>query len=173
MAPDLARKTGGNMTKPLSASAQKAQASLDRAGLEVRIIEHETAARTSAQAAETLGCSVAEIAKSLVFRGTDSGEAVLVVASGDNRVDLAKVAALVGESVVKPDAAFVREVTGFAIGGIPPLGHAQPLRTLIDQSLLRFPTVYAAGGTPHAMFPIAPSDLVRVTGGLVVDVREG
>lgn len=160
------------MTKPLSPSAQRAQTALAEAGLAVRITEHETAARTSAQAAETLGCSVAEIAKSLVFRGSQTGAAVLVVASGENRIDLSKLASLLGEPVAKPDAAFVREVTGYAIGGIPPLGHAQRLRTLIDQSLLRFGTVFAAGGTPNAMFPIAPGDLVRVTGGQVADLRE-
>jgi len=160
------------MTKPLSPSAQRAQLALEKAGLAVRVIEHETAARTSAQAAETLGCSIAEIAKSLIFRGAETGTAVLVVASGENRIDLNKIAALLREPVVKPDAAFVREATGYAIGGIPPLGHAQPLRTLVDQSLLRFQTVFAAGGTPNAMFPIAPADLVRVTGGQVADVHE-
>lgn len=160
------------VTHPLSPTAQRAQAALQAAGLAVTVVEHPTTARTSAQAAETLGCSVAEIAKSLVFRGEVSGKPVLVVASGENRIDLAKIARLLGEPVGKPDAAFVREVTGFAIGGIPPLGHAQALRTLIDQNLLRYTTVYAAGGTPNAMFPVAPADLVRATGGEVADVRQ-
>lgn len=142
------------------------------AGLAITVTEHQAAARSAAQAAQTLGCSVAEIAKSLVFRGDVSGEPLLVVASGEHRIDLAKLKALLGESVSKPDASFVRDVTGFAIGGIPPLGHARPLRTLIDQSLLRFATVYAAGGTPNAMFPVAPTDLVRATGGQVADVHE-
>jgi prolyl-tRNA editing enzyme YbaK/EbsC (Cys-tRNA(Pro) deacylase) len=95
---------------------------------------------------------------------------VLVIASGSNRVDESKVAALVGEAIGKADAAFVREATGFAIGGIPPLGHAERLAPLIDRDLLRYDVVYAAGGTPHAMFPLAPADLVRVSGGTVADV---
>lgn len=167
------RPTDSRMSKPLSPSAQRAQEAMRAAGLSATVVEHQTAARTSAQAAETLGCNVAEIAKSLVFRGGVSGRPVLVIASGENRIDLAKLEKLLGEPVGKPDAAFVREVTGFAIGGIPPLGHAQPLHTLIDQSLLRFATVYAAGGTPNAMFPVAPDELVRVTGGQVADVHEG
>lgn len=142
------------------------------AGLAVTVTEHQAAARSAAQAAQTLGCSVAEIAKSLVFRGDVSGEPLLVVASGEHRIDLGKLKALLGEPVSKPDATYVREVTGFAIGGIPPLGHARPLRTLIDQNLLRFATVYAAGGTPNAMFPVAPAELVRASGGLVADVHE-
>ena len=116
-----------------------------------------------------LGCAVAQIAKSLIFR-TASGAPVLVIASGANRVDEAKVAALVGELIGRADAAFVRECTGYAIGGIPPLGHARRLNALIDQELLRFDVVYAAGGTPHAMFPLPPSDLVRVAEGRVADV---
>ncbi|MBI3147017.1 MAG: YbaK/EbsC family protein [Betaproteobacteria bacterium] len=160
------------MSDALSASAQRAQAAVLAAGIEARVTEHETAARTSAQAAETLGCSVAEIAKSLVFRGAHSNEPVLVVASGEHRIDLAKLAALIGEPVHKPDAAYVRQVTGYAIGGIPPLGHARALPTLIDQSLLRFAKVYAAGGTPNAMFPVSPLELVRATAGRVVDIHE-
>jgi prolyl-tRNA editing enzyme YbaK/EbsC (Cys-tRNA(Pro) deacylase) len=157
------------MSAPLSPSAQKVQDALLRAGLDCRIVEHAAAARTSAEAAATLGCSVAEIAKSLVFRCGEDG-AVLVIASGANRVDEGKLAALLGEAVGKADAARVREVTGYAIGGIPPLAHATPLATLIDRDLLRFGVVHAAGGTPSAMFPIRPVDLVRVSGGTVADV---
>lgn len=158
------------MSKPLSASARKVQAALDAAGVRTAVVEHEVPARTSAQAAEVLGCTVGQIAKSLVFRGA-SGRAVLVVASGANRVDEAKVAALVGEPIGKADGAFVREATGYAIGGIPPLGHAQPLVPLIDADLLAFDVVHAAGGTPNAMFPIQPADLVAACGGQVADVR--
>jgi prolyl-tRNA editing enzyme YbaK/EbsC (Cys-tRNA(Pro) deacylase) len=154
---------------PLSPSAQRVQDALDRAGVATRIVEYAEPARTSAQAADVLGCTVGQIAKSLVFRAA-SGRAVLVIASGANRVDEAKVAAHLGEAVGKADAAFVREATGFAIGGIPPLGHAQPLAPLIDRDLLRFDVVYAAGGTPHAMFPVSPADLVRVSGGTPADV---
>jgi prolyl-tRNA editing enzyme YbaK/EbsC (Cys-tRNA(Pro) deacylase) len=144
------------------------QDALAAAGIASRIVEYDVPARTSAEAAAVLGCTVAQIAKSLVFRAA-SGAPVLVIASGASRVDEAKVAATVGEGIGKADAAFVRDVTGYAIGGIPPLAHAQCLRTLVDRNLLQHETVYAAGGTPHAMFPIAPADLVRVSGGVLAD----
>ncbi len=145
------------------------QDALAAAGLDCVIVEHATPARTSAEAATTLGCSVAQIAKSLIFRMNER-EAVLVIASGANRVDVAKIAALAGARIGKADAEFVRMVTGYAIGGIPPLAHASALRTFVDRDLLRFPTVYAAGGTPNAMFPIASSDLLRVSGGMPADI---
>ena len=154
----------------LSASAQRVQDDLAAAGVATTIVEYDVPARTSAEAAAVLGCTVAQIAKSLVFRAA-SGAPVLVIASGANRVDEAKVAAQVGEPIGKADAAFVRECTGYAIGGIPPLGHARPLTTLVDRDLLQHDVVYAAGGTPHAMFPLSPADLVRVAGGGVADVR--
>jgi Cys-tRNA(Pro) deacylase len=156
--------------KPLSASAQRVADALAAAGVATTIVEYDVPARTSAEAAAVLGCTVAQIAKSLVFRAA-SGTPVLVIASGANRVDEAKVAAHVGEAVGKADAAFVRECTGYAIGGIPPLGHAQALTTLIDRDLLQHAVVYAAGGTPHAMFPLPPDDLARIAGGNVADVR--
>jgi len=154
----------------LSASAQRVQDALAAAGVATTIVEYDVPARMSAEAAAVLGCTVAQIAKSLVFRAA-SGAPVLVIASGANRVDEAKVAAQVGEPIGKADAAFVRECTGYAIGGIPPLGHARPLTTLVDRDLLQHDVVYAAGGTPHAMFPLSPADLVRVAGGGVADVR--
>ncbi|HTI49245.1 MAG TPA: YbaK/EbsC family protein [Casimicrobiaceae bacterium] len=157
------------MGAPLSPSARRVQDALAAAGVTSAIVEYDVPARTSAQAADVLGCTVGQIAKSLVFRAA-SGKPVLVIASGSNRVDESKVAALVGEAIGKADAAFVREATGFAIGGIPPLGHAERLAPLIDRDLLRYDVVYAAGGTPHAMFPLAPADLVRVSGGTVADV---
>ena len=153
----------------LSASAQRVQEALDAAGLRCRVVEHEASARTSAEAASLLGCDVAQIAKSLVFRRGAEG-AVLVIASGANRVDEAKVAALLSEPIGRADAAFVRQATGYAIGGIPPLGHATPMPVLVDRKLTEFDIVYAAGGTPNALFPIAPADLVRASGGTVADV---
>jgi prolyl-tRNA editing enzyme YbaK/EbsC (Cys-tRNA(Pro) deacylase) len=152
----------------LSTSAQRVQDALDAAGVTTRIVEYDVPARTSAEAAAVLGCEVGQIAKSLIFRSA-SGVPVLVIASGAHRVDEAKVAALAGESIGKADAAFVRTATGYAIGGIPPLAHATRARTFIDRNLLAYDTVYAAGGTPHAMFPIAPMDLVRVAQGTVAD----
>jgi len=144
------------------------QDALAAAGLAVRIVEYDAPARTSAEAAAVLGCTVGQIAKSLVFKAA-SGAPVLVIASGAQRVDEAKIGALAGETIGKADAAFVRAASGYAIGGIPPLAHAQPMRTFIDRNLLQYDTVYAAGGTPHAMFPIAPGDLVKVAGGTVAD----
>ena len=157
------------MAKLLSTSAQRVQDALNAAGVVASIVEYDVPARTSAEAAAVLRCSVAQIAKSLVFR-TGSGAPVLVIASGANRVDEAKVSAVIGESIGRADATFVRDRTGYAIGGIPPFGHASVLTTLIDRELLRFDTVYAAGGTPPAMFPLSPADLVRVTAGTVVDI---
>ena len=155
----------------LSPSALRVQQALDGAGLRCRVVEHAASARTSAEAATLLGCDVAQIAKSLVFRrGGTEGGAVLVIASGANRVDEAKVAALLSEPIGRADAAFVRQATGYAIGGIPPLGHATPMPVLVDRALTEFDIVYAAGGTPNALFPIAPADLVRASGGTVADV---
>lgn len=157
--------------KPLSPSAQRVADALAAAGVATTIVEYDVPARTSAEAAAVLACTVAQIAKSLVFRAA-SGAPVLVIASGANRVDEAKVAAALGEAIGKADATFVRECTGYAIGGIPPLGHARPLTTFVDQDLLQYDVVFAAGGTPHAMFPLSPADLVRVAGGGVADVRQ-
>jgi len=152
----------------LSSSAQRVQDALAAAGVATRIVEYDVPARTSAEAAAVLGCAVGQIAKSLIFRAA-SGSPVLVIASGAHRVDEAKIAALAGEPIGKADADFVRAVTGYAIGGIPPLAHAQPLRTFVDRNLMQYETVYAAGGTPHAMFPIVPAELVQVAGGTIAD----
>jgi prolyl-tRNA editing enzyme YbaK/EbsC (Cys-tRNA(Pro) deacylase) len=154
--------------KVLSTSAQRVQEALIAAGVATTIVEYDVPARTSAEAAAVLGCTVGQIAKSLVFKSA-SGAPVLVIASGAHRVDEAKIAALAGETIGKADAAFVRTATGYAIGGIPPLAHATRPRTFIDRNLLAYETVYAAGGTPHAMFPIAPAELVRVAEGTVAD----
>jgi prolyl-tRNA editing enzyme YbaK/EbsC (Cys-tRNA(Pro) deacylase) len=125
--------------------------------------------RTAADAAAAIGCDVAQIVKSLVFRKR-SGGALLILASGRNRVDEAKVAALVAEPIRKADAVFVREVTGFAIGGVPPAGHAEPIDTLVDRHLLSLGELWAAAGTPRTVFPIGPEELVRLTRGRVADI---
>lgn len=156
--------------RALSPSARRVQEALDALGLECIVTEHAAGARTSREAADLLGCAVAQIAKSLVFRGTRTGDAVLVVASGANRVDEKKVEALIGEPIERARPEFVREVTGYAIGGIPPLGHARALVTLVDEDLLRHSVVYAAGGTPNALFPIRPADLLGACGGRKVSV---
>ena len=129
------------------------------------MIELPVAARTSQQAADALGIEVGQIAKSLIFRAVPSGRAVLVIAAGDRRVDEARISALLGEAIERATPDFVREHSSFAIGGVAPLAHARPMTTFIDASLRRFDVVWAAGGTPHCVFPIAPAELVRVSGG--------
>jgi len=133
------------------------------------VSEFPEGTRTAADAAAAIGVEVAQIVKSLVFRRA-SGAAVLVVASGANRVDEQKVAALLGEPIGKADAAFVREATGFAIGGVPPAGHVAPIETLVDRDLLALDEVWAAAGTPRHVFPTTPDEIVKLTGGRVADV---
>jgi prolyl-tRNA editing enzyme YbaK/EbsC (Cys-tRNA(Pro) deacylase) len=142
------------------------------AGVDARVVEFEQPTRTSAEAAAAIGCSVAEIAKSIVFRGGNSGQAIVVVASGDNRVSDAKVAAMVGEPLLRANAAFVRAATGYAIGGVAPIGHAQPVKLLLDTDLRRFATVWAAAGTPFSVFPVSPEQLRTLTGAAWADVRQ-
>jgi len=155
----------------LSPSAQKVQDALAALGFDAfRVVEMPDTTRTSAEAAAAIGCTVAQIAKSLVFKGRDSGDPVLVIASGANRVDTHKLAALLGEPVDRPDADYVRERTGFAIGGVPPVAHSTPLRTFIDRDLFQHAEIWAAAGTPHAVFRLTPADLERMTGGAVVEI---
>jgi prolyl-tRNA editing enzyme YbaK/EbsC (Cys-tRNA(Pro) deacylase) len=144
---------------------------LREAGIDAQVVEFEQPTRTSAEAAAAIGCSVAEIAKSIVFRCKTSGQAVVVVASGDNRVSEAKVAAKLGEPLARADADFVRTATGYAIGGVAPLGYSQPVKLLLDEALQRFETVWAAGGTPFSVFPVKPDQLRGLTGGDWADIR--
>ena len=137
-------------------------------GLEVR--EFGATTRTAADAAAAIGCAVAQIAKSLLFRAVPSDRPVLVIASGANRVNEATVAAALGEPIVKADAAFVRARTGFAIGGVAPVGHAETPVTFIDADLLLLSEIWAAAGTPHAVFRLTPDELVRLTGGRVIAI---
>ncbi|HEY7084837.1 MAG TPA: YbaK/EbsC family protein [Hyphomicrobiaceae bacterium] len=156
--------------KPATApSARKVQAVL---GPDFQVLEFETSTRTSQEAAAAIGCTVAEIAKALIFKSAE-GRAVLVIASGVNRVDEKKVQALLGQRISRADADFVRDRTGFAIGGVPPVGHTSRPVVLIDRDLQRLPYVWAAGGTPNAVFRIAPADLIRLTQGQVADVAKG
>ena len=155
----------------LKASARKVQAALKEAGFPCQVLELPGSTRTSPEAAEAVGCRVEQIAKSLVFKGRQSAKPVLVIASGANRVDEKKVGALVGEPVKMARADFVREHTGYAIGGIPPLGHVTPMTILIDEDLLVNEIIWAAAGTPHAMFELSPADLESMTNGLVCTVK--
>jgi prolyl-tRNA editing enzyme YbaK/EbsC (Cys-tRNA(Pro) deacylase) len=155
--------------KPATApSALKVQTAL---GPDFQVLEFEASTRTSEDADAAIGCTVAEIAKSLIFRVAD-GRPVLVIASGANRVDEKKVRALLGQKIERADADFVRATTGYAIGGVPPVAHATPSIVLIDADLERFPRVWAAGGTSNAVFRITPADLIRLTGGRVAEVAK-
>jgi prolyl-tRNA editing enzyme YbaK/EbsC (Cys-tRNA(Pro) deacylase) len=155
----------------LPASARRVADALAAAGVATTIVVLDHAARTSADAAAAVGCQVGQIAKSLVFRLRDSGRPLLVIASGANRVDEAKVGALVGEPIGRADADFVRQHTGFAIGGVAPLAHPAPLATLIDEDLLTWDAIWAAGGHPHTVFRVTPDELRRLAGGRVAEVR--
>lgn len=155
---------------PLSPSAQKVQDALTAAGFACEVIESDAPARTAADAAKRVGCDVAQIAKSLVFKTEKTGRAVLVIASGANQVNEVRIGMYLKEAVVKAPAALVRQATGFAIGGVPPLAHATPLPTFIDEDLLRHAEIWAAGGTPNAVFRLAPADLAKMSGGRVVKV---
>ena len=145
-------------------------------GVETEIKEFSASTRTSADAAAAIGCAVAQIAKSLVFRAKPSGRAILVMASGANRVDEAKLAAKLGETIGKADADFVRAETGFAIGGVAPIGHdiekrGIRMKTLIDADLLGYDVIWAAAGSPNSVFRLTPDDLVRITQGEVADLK--
>jgi len=155
----------------LPTSARRVADALAAAGVTTTIVVFEHAVPTSAAAAAAVGCDVGQIAKSLVFRLRESGRPLLVIASGANRVDEGKVGALVGEPIGRADAEFVRAHTGFAIGGVAPLAHPAPLTTLIDEDLLAWDAIWAAGGHPHTVFRVTPDELVRIAGGRVAAVR--
>lgn len=163
------------MAISLSPSAQKIQNLLNDHGHPIHVLEFAASTRTSAEAAAAIGCNVAQIAKSVMFRSRDTSRPILVVACGHNRVNEATVmrhlaGALAGERLAKADADFVRQKTGYAIGGVPPIGHNVPPITLFDRDLLNYPVVWAAAGTPNTVFPIAPDNLAKLVGGTVADV---
>ncbi len=151
-------------------SARKVQEALDQLGLDLAVVELPASTRTAAEAAAAVGTSVGQIVKSLIFRLSESGEPLLIVASGTNRVNEAKIGGYLGEGLVRADADFVREATGFVIGGVPPVGHHRPIRTLVDEDLLQYDRIWAAAGTPNAVFQLTPSDLLRMCGDEVLAV---
>ena len=159
------------MPADLSPSARKVQAALASLGLECAVVELPASTRSAREAAQAIGCGVEQIVKSLVFRGRRTGKPVLVLASGTNRVDEARLGELASEPVEKASADYVRERTGFAIGGVPPLGHTEPLQTFIDRDLLQYAEIWAAAGTPNAVFKLAPPDLERMTAGHVAAIQ--
>lgn len=158
------------MLDKLSPSAQKVQQALQAMGFELQVVELPDSTRTAAEAAQAVGCQVGQIVKSLVFKAKRSQRPVLVVASGANRVNEKAIEALIGEPLGRADADFVRQRTGYAIGGVPPVGHSERLETFIDEDLLQQAEIWAAAGTPNAVFRLTPGDLVRMTGGRLVKI---
>ena len=159
------------MTSNLSASAQKVQDALAAHGLALTVVELPHSTRTAAEAALAVGCAVGQIVKSIIFRAAETNRPVLVVTSGANRVSEKAVAALLGEPLAKADPDFVRTRTGFVIGGVPPMGHAEAPVTFIDEDLLAYSEIWAAAGTPNAVFRLTPADLLALTSGKVVKVK--
>lgn len=155
----------------ISPTAQKVADTLRHLGYTGQVVEFEHSTRTAQEAADRVGCQLGQIVKSLVFTGKQSGRAILVLTSGVNRVDEARIGGYAGEAIGRADPDFVRAETGFAIGGVPPVGHARALETFLDEDLIRFETVWAAAGTPNAVFEVAPQELVRMTAGSVCRVR--
>ena len=153
------------MTCELSRNARRVQDVLAGLGVASRVLELPATTRTAADAAAALGCSIEQIAKSLVFRTVTGQEPVMVIASGPNRVNEAGIARLIGEPVEKADAAYVREKTGFSIGGVPPVGHSAPIRTIVDEDLLRLGDIWVAAGTPNSVVQLRAADLIPITGG--------
>jgi Cys-tRNA(Pro) deacylase len=151
-------------------SVRRVADALAAAGIEASITELSQSTRTAEEAAAAIGTSVPRIVKSLVFLA--DGEPVLALVSGSNRVDTGRLGGALGTRIERADAARVREATGFAIGGVAPVGHATPLDVVVDRDLLQYDVVWAAAGTPNAVFPIAPADLARITDGRVVDLKE-
>ncbi len=156
---------------PLSPSAQKVQDTLNMLGFDYTVVEHTGSTRTAQEAADRAGCELGQIVKSLIFKGRDSNKPILVLTSGANRVDEKRISEYAGEAITRPDADFVRSVTGFAIGGVPPIGHAQKMETYIDEDFLQYETIWAAAGTPNAIFELKTDDLQKMTGGRVVRVK--
>ncbi len=155
----------------LQPAAQKVQEALKALGIQARVLQLPQSTRTAHEAAQAVGVSVGQIVKSLVFMADD--KPVLIATSGKNRVDLKKVEALLGVSIRQANADEVREFTGFAIGGVPPTGHSQPIKTLIDEDLMQYEEIYAAAGTPFAVFGTTPEDLLRMTNGEIAAVKQG
>ena len=159
------------MPEELSRSARRVQEVLSRLGNDFEVVELPYTTRTAIDAATAIGCSVEQIAKSILFRTVNDKKPVMVIASGTNRVNESKLAEFVGEPVEKADADYVREKTGFVIGGVPPIGHPQPIRTVIDEELLALGELWAAAGTPKSVFKLSPTSLLEMTAGTVTSIK--
>jgi len=159
------------MSHPLSPHAQKVQVALRTLGFPHEVIELPHTTRSAAEAGQAIGCKIEEIAKSLVFKGKHTNRPTLVIASGPNRVSEKKISEFLSEPVKMADADFVRQKTGFTIGGVPPIAHRERLETIIDEDLLQFEEIWAAAGTPNAVFKLSPAELKKMTGGSVISIK--
>ena len=159
------------MSMKISSSAQKVQEALKVHGVACQVIEMKQTTRSAQDAADAVGCQVGQIAKSLIFTGKNSNQPILVIASGPNRVNEKAIGRYISEPLSMAKVEFVREHTGFAIGGVPPVGHPKPLKTFIDEDLLEFEEIWAAAGTPKAVFKLTPEELKKITNGQVVSVK--
>lgn len=163
---------GMSMSSNLKQSAQRVQEYLNKQGFNFEVKEFADSTRTSQEAADCVGCSVSQIAKSLVFRNKANDSAVLVIASGSNRVDVKKIQKATGLKLGRADGNFVKEKVGFAIGGVPPVAHNEPLETFLDPDLKKHETIWAAAGTPFAVFKLKPDQLESLTSGRWIDLAE-
>jgi prolyl-tRNA editing enzyme YbaK/EbsC (Cys-tRNA(Pro) deacylase) len=157
---------------PMSKSLKRVRQSLQEAGVAVEVLEMAEGTRTAEEAARAAGCALDQIAKSIIFRAENHGDAVLFVTAGGNRVDAAKASALAGEPLGKADAGLIRAQTGFAIGGVAPVGHLSPIRAWFDPRLMDFEQIWAAAGTPRHIFAIAPQRLLRLSGAHLADFTQ-
>ena len=146
----------------MSKSLKRVKRALDEAGLDCEVIEMPGSTRTAADAAQAVGCEIDQIAKSIIFRGEESGHVVLFLTAGGNQVSAEKASAVAGQALGKADADLIRAETGFAIGGVAPIGHLTEIRAFMDPRLLEFGTVWAAAGTPRHVFAVNPADLQRI-----------
>jgi Cys-tRNA(Pro) deacylase len=158
------------MPNNLNASVRKVEKALKAHGLECQVLNMKETTRSAQDAANSLGCRVEQIVKSLVFMTKKTKKPILVIASGANRVNTKKIRNLLSEPIKMADPDFVRAKTGFAVGGVPPLGHSNPLATFIDEDLLKYPEIWAAAGTSNTMFKLSPDDLQKITEGQVISV---
>jgi len=159
------------MSSNLKKSAEKVQSVLNEFGFELNVIELSDSTRTAQEAANTIGCTISQIAKSLIFQGKTTKNPILIIASGTNRINEKAIKEYIGEKLGKADADFVLEHTGFAIGGIPPIGHKNPITTFIDEDLMQYEEIWAAAGTPNAVFKLTPKILAEITKGNIICVK--
>ncbi len=157
---------------PLSSSAQKVQNALNTFGPQFEVIEFAESTHTAQEAAARVNCLLGQIVKSVIFKSKETNKGILVLASGVNRVDEKKIGEYCGETIGRADPDFVRVLTGFAIGGVPPVAHPQPVETYIDEDLFQYPLIWSAAGTPNAVFKLSPADLVTITQGKIMPVKQ-